>query len=349
MIAWLRFDAVRPRRFGRDLLVVGEAEQAFGEKFFVFEKYQPLRCHTGAAAEGPRHRERGLIRPAAGRKIAFWLFMLLLLSMTACGEKAVATVSTEAEAIEIIGVLRENGFEVEKREVGEGETKRWATVLDEGYFSNGDLALALQVLHDYGLPRPEELPVESSSLIPSETEQRIQEQRRLRADIERQLRALPGVTTAIVIVVMPPDDQVFQLQPQPASASAFIIYKDATPLFNLEQVRDMMAHSVPDLKPESVSIILSQQTPRPGPVRELSARRRGNILVAAGGGLIVVLFFMFVLLQMQIRRQRHAFAELQDRNGSHGSDEEESDTAGELPEPARPMLSSAIAQTTFYS
>ena len=309
----------------------------------MFEKYQPLRRDTGAGAELQRPRSRGLTRPTAGRKIALCISMLLLLSTTACGEKAVATVSTEAEAIEIIGVLRENSFEAEKREVGEGETKKWAIVLDEGYFGDVDLGLALQLLHDHGLPRPEDPPVEGGGIIPSETTQRLQEQRRLRADIERQLRAMPGVTSVIVIVVLPPADQVFRLQPQPATASAYIIYKDAAPFFTHEQVRDMMARSVPDLKPENVSVTMSQQMPRPVPVRELSARRRSNILVAAGIGLVIVLCSVFAVFLLQIKRQRHEFPELRNRDDLHGSDEDESNAVGELPEPARPMLSSTTA------
>jgi len=276
-------------------------------------------------------------------KFALCLSLLFLLSTTACAEKAVATVATEAEAIEIIGVLHENGIEAEKREVGEGEKKKWATVLDEGYFGGGDLALALQVLNDYGLPRPEEPPVEGNSLIPSETGQRLQEQRRLRADIERQLRALPGVTRAVVIVVLPPADQGLRLQPQPASASAFIVYKNATPLVSGEQVRDMMAHSVPDLKPENVSVTMSQQTPRSVPVRKLGAPRRVNILMAVVVGPGVLIFSMFALLLLRSRRQRHTYDDLQYGVDLDGPDKEDGEEAGELAERARPMLSSGLA------
>lgn len=261
------------------------------------------------------------------RRVAALCLAVLALSMlTACGDKPVATVSTEAEAIEMIDVLREGGFETDKREVGEGETKKWGVFINEGYFGEGDLGLAIQVLHDHGLPRPEEPPVEGgSSFVPSETVQRQQEQRRIRADIERQLRALPGVTSAIVTIVLPPADQAYRIHPQPATASALVIYKDEKPLFNEQQVQYMVARSVPDLQTENVSVTLSQQTPRPVPHRELSARRRTNILLAASIGLVTVLGFLLIVLLLQTRRQRSELAEL--REGQETMPEDEEDEA----------------------
>lgn len=275
---------------------------------------------------------RGRVSPAARRGAGLCLSLLLLLSMTACGRVEVATVSTEADAIEIISVLRENGLEAEKREVGEGETKKWGVTLDEGLFGDDELGVALQVLHDYGLPRPEDPPVESGGFITSETVQRLQEQRRVRADIERQLRGLPGVTSAIVTVVLPPADQVYRLQPQPATASALIIYKDANARFNEQQVQAMVSRSVPDLKPENVSVTMSQQTPRPVPARELSGRRRANILLAVVIGLAVVLLFLLVVSLLQIRRQRAEVAWLRDEYGATPEGEEGTGAAEESPD-----------------
>ena len=280
-----------------------------------------------------RHVASGADASSRARVVAFGLSIVLLLLTTACGEQPVANVPTESEAIEIIDVLRESGFEAEKREVGEGETKKWSVVLDEGYFGEGNLGLAIQVLQDHGLPRPEEPPVESGGFVPSEMEQRLQEQRRVRTEIERQLRALPGVTSAIVTVVLPPPDQVYRIQPQPATASALVIYKDANARFSEQVVQNMVAKSVPDLKPENVSVTMSQQTPRPVPHRELNARRRGNLLLAAGTGLVVVLSFLLIVLLLQTRRQRAEIADLREAHDEASQDDEEDDddVANELP------------------
>lgn len=268
-----------------------------------------LRGQTSEEAEARLPRKCDLLRLVTQRKITLCLSMLFLLSLTGCGEKAVATISTESEAIEIIGVLRENGFKAEKRPAGEKKTEKWVVVLDEGYFGDGDLGSSLQVLHNYGLPRPEDPPVKSDGLITTETTRRLQEQQRIRADIERQLRSLPNVMSAIVTLVLPPPDQAYRIQPQPATASALVVYK-GDKLFTAEQVQSMVARSVAGLNVENVSVTMSQQMPRPVPRSELNARRRANLLLAAGIGLIIILGFLLAVVFLQMRRQRAELSEL---------------------------------------
>jgi type III secretory pathway lipoprotein EscJ len=237
-----------------------------------------------------------------------------------CGAKPVTTVPTEADAIEILDVLGQSGLAAEKREIGEGETRRWQIVIEEDFFGGGEVALAVQVLRDHGLPRPEEPVAEDSGLIPSERAEKLREQRRIRADIERQLRALPGVTLALVTVVMP-QDPTLELNPYPATASVVINYKDERPAFNEQQVQNLVAKGVPNLKPGDVSVTMSQQTPRPVPERELAARRRNNILLALAVGLFLVLGSLLAVMWLRARRQR---AELDDlRENPHAPDEYE--------------------------
>src|SRR5215208_4721340 len=92
----------------------------------------------------------------APRAPALCGLLCLLLTAAACGEKAVTSVPTEPDAIEILDVLGQNGIEAEKRAAGEAETRRWEIVVDEGMFGGGEAALAVQVMRDHGLPRPEE-------------------------------------------------------------------------------------------------------------------------------------------------------------------------------------------------
>lgn len=246
----------------------------------------------------------------AKRAAALCALLAATLLGSACGRTPVATVSTETEAIEIIDVLRESGFEdLEKHEVGEGEQRRWAVDLDEGLFGGGDSALALQRLRDYGLPRQEETPIPEGGFITSEAVQKAQEQRRIRADIERQLRALPGVTIALVTVVMP-QDPTLELNPYSASASVVLVHKEQAAAFTEQQIQNLVAKGVPKLKPEDVSVTISQHQPRPIPRRALDSRRRANLLLAAGAALILVMAALLVVLLLQTRRQRARLAEL---------------------------------------
>jgi len=246
----------------------------------------------------------------AERAAALCALLASALLASGCGTTPVATVSTEAEAIEIIDVLRESGFEdLEKHEVGEGEQRRWAVELDEGLFGGGDSALALQRLRDYGLPREEEAPIPDGGFVSSEAVQKAQERRRIRADIERQLRALPGVTVALVTVVMP-QDPTLELNPYPASASVVIVHKEQAAPFTEQQIQNLVAKGVPKLKPDDVSVTVSQQQPRPIPRRAMDSRRRANLLIAVGAALILVLGALLVVLFLQTRRQRARIAEL---------------------------------------
>src|SRR3712207_2295157 len=192
------------------------------------------------------------------RLIPLCLLAAAALLTSACGEKSVTTVSSEADAIEILDVLGGSGLAAEKREVGEGETRRWSVVVDEGLFGDGTAALAIQVLRDHGLPRPEEQIAEDGGFIPSDRVEKLREQRRIKSDIERQLRTLPGVTSAIVTIVMP-QDPTLELNPYPATASAVILYKDAKPSFTEQQVQNLVAKGVPNLKPTEVTVTMSYQ------------------------------------------------------------------------------------------
>lgn len=269
------------------------------------------------------------------RAAALCALVCAALLSAGCGRTPVATVSTESEAIEIIDVLRESGFEdLEKHEVGEGEQRRWAVEMDEGLFGGGDSSIALQRLRDYGLPRREEEPIADGGFVTSEAVQKAQEQRRIRADIERQLRALPGVTVALVTVVMP-QDPTLELNPYPASASVVVVHKEQSAPFNEQQIQNLVAKGVPKLKPEDVSVTISQQQPRPIPRRELSARRRTNLLLAAAAGLVLVMGAVLVVLLLQTRRQRARLAELNahaddEADAADGSATPSADNAGEL-------------------
>lgn len=261
----------------------------------------------------------------APRALALCGLVCLLLTASACGERAVTSVPTEPDAIEILDVLGQSGIEAQMRATGEGETRRWEIVVDEGMFGGGEAALAVQVMRDHGLPRPEESDGESGGLIPSERAEKLREQRRIRGDIERQLRALPGVTLALVTVVLP-QDPTLELNPYPATASVVINYQGQTPTFSEQQIQNLVSKGVPNLKPQDVSVTMSPQNPRPVPRAELSARRRNSILLAIGLGLATLLCFFLALLLLRSRRQR-TFS-----NTPQESAEAVGDDAAELPE-----------------
>lgn len=76
-----------------------------------------------------------------------------------------ATAGSEFEANLMFDIIHSNGFWVEKppsEPVSSGEVKTWNVVIDEGWFGEDEAATAIQVLRDYGLPRPPEPEIKST-------------------------------------------------------------------------------------------------------------------------------------------------------------------------------------------
>lgn len=273
--------------------------------------------------------------------VCFLLGLLVL--TTACGQKAVANASSEDEANEMLDVLREEGLEADKQEVapedGSGnERKQWRVVIDDGWFGNDNVARAVRVLRDNGLPRPVDKGFEGAydekSIIPSESAQRTQRMKELKTEIERQLRLLPGVTRVSVIIV-PPDEKSFSFDKYEPTASVVIVRKEQSPPLNEADVQQLVAKGVPNLKAENVSVRLSTQAARPFQHREAQAQPRNKFLIAVGTGLLVVLAAMLIAVLLQARQQRRTIAELRaGHETSAARPEEESESATLLGEGA---------------
>ena len=283
---------------------------------------------------------------AAGRRALLLLLLIALTGlMSACGEKSVAKVSTESEAIEIIDVLRENALEVSKEEVGEGATAKWSVVVNEGWFGGGEVARATQVLRYYGLPRADDqsLKDEDSGVFPSPSVENAKRLKEREMDMERKLRMLPSVARVNVSIVLPEDDAI-KIDPYPATASVWIVHKDPKPAFNGEQVQHQVAGGVPGLKPERVTVSMLYEPPPPIPQRDLNLRRRNNIILAVGIGLVTVLCFLVGVLLLQIRRQRAELATLREAEETAAESDEEA-TAAPLPEAEQGRLDNFKSNT----
>lgn len=261
------------------------------------------------------------------RRVAFGMLLAVVATLTsACGEKSVARVSSENEAIEILDRLREYRIEANKEEVGEGEAAQWSINVDEGWFGGDEGARATQVLRYYGLPRPDELKLakDDGGVFPSPSIENAQRLREREIEMERKLRLLPGVARANVTIVLPEDDTI-KLDPYPATASVLLVHKEQQPAFKGEQVQNQVAGGVPGLKPEKVTVSMLFEMPPPLPPQE-NVQRRNRILLAVGIGLLTVFGFLLAILLWQTRQQRAALAAL--REGEEGlSGQETSDDA----------------------
>ena len=232
---------------------------------------------------------------------------LLLFFGAACSKSSVVTVSTEVEANEIIDVLKNNGFNSEKNQIKEGTKTSWQIQLNQSFTEDEDgVTTAIQILRDYGLPRPEPPEMEENALVPSEPMQKMKQQYRTKVAIEQQLRAFPAVTAAFVNLVMP-EDPSLRLQPLPAKASVYIRCATPTPQFTENAVQNIVSGAIPGLKPEDVSVVIGTYTPRRPQERKGETASSGRLIIAGvSGALVIILFFGLVLWLNSTRAKRAA-------------------------------------------
>lgn len=251
------------------------------------------------------------------RRWLSFLILLLPLCLTACGDSAaLATVSTEGEAIEILNVLHENALDAHKEEVGEEGIKQWKIALDQSWFGGAaEVALANQVLQDNGLPRPANVgatPASDGAMFKDEATRKAEQLKEREAELQRKLRLLPGVI-GVAVSIVEPEDSAININPYPSTASVLIVSKDDPPNFDQATVKGLVARSVPKLNAESVFVAITTKPVRPLPWHDLAVRRRHKILDAAGIGILIILASSIVVLLLQMRRQSSELASLRER------------------------------------
>lgn len=264
-----------------------------------------------------------------------WLILMLcaVCLFSGCGKKTVATAESEFEANLMFDILHSNGFRVEKPR-SEGEVKTWDVVIDEGWFGEGEAATAIQVLRDYGLPRPPEpqLKAPDSLGITSDREQAERQKRELQQLIERQMYTLPDVIRASVVVALPSDD-ILSLEKTPPTAAVTLVVKETQPKFTIEAVQELISGGVPKLKPENVKVVILQQALREIPLEKLKEKRRSNAIFAVGIGVLTLLALTLgTVLYWSKRRKQEFSGEFAQLPEKENADEFETDK--------RPLLNS---------
>jgi type III secretory pathway lipoprotein EscJ len=230
------------------------------------------------------------------KSIIFFLFAALLLA--GCGAHKVQTVRVEAEANQIIDVLGENGIRAKKTEVGEGDRKIYEITV------NGDdeaVAAAIQLMEDHCLGRPDPPEPEGGAVITSIEVEKAREQRRMKINIESQLRKLPGVTCVDVNFV-PPQDRSLAINPYPSTASVIVNYKSQSFPVGKDEIASLVARSVPALQPENVSVVITPKPLRPLPDNKIQYNI-ARIALVSGIGLATILAFVSIVFVLRKKRR----------------------------------------------
>ncbi len=237
----------------------------------------------------------------------FLLFLLTVLIFAGCSGRKVQTVKVEAEANQIINVLGENGIRAKKNEVGEGDRKAFEILV------NGDdeaVAAAIQLMEDHCLGQPDAPEPEGGPVITSIEVEKARADRRTKMNIETQLRKLVGVTCVNVNFV-PPQDRSLAINPYQSTASVVINYKTAAFPYTKEDISGLVANSVPALKPENVSVVISAKPLRPLPENKI-VYNFTRIALVSGIGFGTILAFVSIVFVLRKKRRNKPSEEIEE-------------------------------------
>ncbi|MBJ6763104.1 type III secretion protein [Myxococcaceae bacterium JPH2] len=196
------------------------------------------------------------------RPSAFAAPLLALLFVTGCSIELQHELN-EADANEIYVLLSKNGINAKKeKEEGGNEVRFMITV------PKTDAAQAAELLKLNSLPRPVEKGLShfaKGSMVPTATEERAMLLKAMGGEVSNALNQIDGVLEARAIVMVPENNDLTQPENRPMpSASVFIKYRPGDggkPPIEPTAVKQFVATAVPEMKPDAVTVLMTQALP----------------------------------------------------------------------------------------
>jgi len=170
----------------------------------------------------------------------------------------------EEDANAIYVLLTENGISATKAKEEGGNTTTYLISVPKT-----DAAQAAKLLTEHSLPRPNDIGFatirQGKGMIPTQVEERAMMLEATGGEVSASLNKVDGVLEARTIVMIPEKNDLAQpdKKPQPAAA-VFVKYRasmDGKPPLDEVAVKRFAASAVEDLKPENVTVLMSQAQP----------------------------------------------------------------------------------------
>jgi type III secretion protein J len=240
------------------------------------------------------------------RLVALAVLALVTVGAAGCGVGLLHGLD-EAQANEVVAALDRAGIAADK--AGDDAQGRWKVVVPRG-----EMARAVAVLEARSLPRrpvkgvAEAFADGAGGLFPSAAAERARLEASLAADLERTLERLPGVRTARVHLVLPPDDPLRGDDAHPRPTAAVLLDAAAPIAAGEAEVRRLVAGAVEGLQAADVSVVVARGAADPpapalvglGPLRVAAASR--DLTVALGSAaLVVVLALALAVVALGLR------------------------------------------------
>ncbi|MBI5549811.1 MAG: type III secretion protein [Deltaproteobacteria bacterium] len=192
---------------------------------------------------------------------------------------------TESEANDIVVLLERNRISAKKEKEEGGREVTWKIAVPKAH-----MATAMLVLKENELPRPKTKGLEMfdrGSLIPTATEERAMYLKAITGELSRTLSSIDGVLDARVHINIPQIDDLADRSARPEPSAGVLMKfranaeqgkKAPPPPIAEEQIQQLVARTIQDLKPQNVSVIMTTAAPpqvldsSPGDVELLGIR-----------------------------------------------------------------------------
>lgn len=171
---------------------------------------------------------------------------------------------SEEDANDIYILLTKNGIAAKKERQEGSEAPMYMIGVPKQ-----DATQAAELLKQHSLPRPRpkglEIFLDNKGMVPTQTEERAMFLQAMSGEVARALNQVDGILSVQAIVMVPENNDLTQAENRPMpSASVLVRYRHTTdekPPVSEEMVKRFVATSVPEMKAENVTVILSQSVP----------------------------------------------------------------------------------------
>ena len=235
--------------------------------------------------------------------------LALVLALSGCARREVASGLGEQDAQEIVVVLKENGLDaaiVRSDGADRNAAPSW-TVTVRGGAQN--TVLAWRVLHENGLPRQKVKGLEevfsSTGMIPTASEEKARMLMALSGELSRTLKSVQGVADARVQVVLPDNSPLLdRSQWSPPTSSVLIKYRGPQIPLTLEEVRSLVARGIEGLQADNVAVVFKRTEPFRATPKSVAWYLSEQSVAIAALGLMALACLGAVALILRVRRLR---------------------------------------------
>jgi type III secretion protein J len=238
---------------------------------------------------------------------------LSLLLLAGCLKQELQTGLTEAEAQEIIVLLKDHDLEASRVASADDENPSWSVYVKGG---SQNLMLAWRILQQNGLPREKTAGLEqvfsNSGLIPTASEEKARLMVGLSGEIRKTLGSVNGVVDARVHIVLPENSPlVDRAEWKPTTASVLIKYQGEGLPLEVDEVRRLVANGIEGLETQNVAVVYKKVDARVERPAGFYWYLRSQELTIAALSLLVLSTIGSLLLVFKSRRQRSRLELLQ--------------------------------------